>query len=117
MTSHARIVYDHFDAIDRNLVRGVDRVIGSIATDISQDANRGAPHTKATRHAPKPLRSSYAAEQIEQCHWRAATPNWYAALVEFGASQAPARPHLVPAAERARHTLVSRLSGIEDDLQ
>lgn len=109
-----RVIYNDFPKLARRTAPAADNVVRGVAYQISRDANAAAPR-HGWHHAAADLRKSYRAQPVREAPdgvptWEAFSPNWYAWLVEFGAHQEPARPHLTPAAERGRQKLVADMA-------
>lgn len=114
-----RVIYNDFPKLARRAAPSADKVLKGVAYQVARDANAAAV-SGGTHHDKQPLKKSYRAQPdrgADQPTWLAYTPNWYAWLVEFGAAQAPARPHLTPAAARGRQKLVTDMARqFEDNL-
>lgn len=107
-----RVIYNDFPKLARRTGPSASKVLEGVATQIARDVNAAAP-SGGSRHAKQPLKRSYRAQpdrSADQPTWLVYTTNWYAWMVEFGVTQAPAQPHLLPAAERGRRQLVSNMA-------
>lgn len=115
-----RVIYNDFPKLARRAAPSANKVVEGVATQVARDAGAAAPFG-GTKHAKQPLKRSYRAApkpQTGRSRWLVYTPNWYAWMVEFGVTQAPAQPHLLPAAERGRQKLVSDMARqFEDGLR
>lgn len=104
MTVDVRIVSNRFGTFARQIPDTYAAIVKATALDIAADAAAAAP-VGYTHHADRTLRNSITHGRDSAGRTWVYTPNWYAALVEYGAMQgggAAARPFLTPAAEKAR---------------
>lgn len=114
-----RVIYNDFPKLARRTKPAANKIVRGVAYQVARDANALAPRY-GSKHAAQGLKKSYRAQPVkasDQPLWEAFSPNWYAWLVEFGAAQEPARPHLTPAAARGRQKLVTDMARqFEDNL-
>lgn len=106
-----RVIYNDFPKLARRTAPSANKVVRGVAYQVARDANAGAPGHGRWHHAEAELRKSYRVQPVRDAPdgvptWETFSPNWYAWLVEFGATQEPARPHLTPAAVKGRRQLV-----------
>lgn len=114
---NVRIVKNRFGEIAQRIPNTYDGIARAAARDLRDAAKSAAPRGN-TRHAVPGLPGSIKAEKGDG-KWWVYTPNWYAHLVEYGASQgggAAARPFLTPAAEQVRPQYVAACKRLEQHL-
>jgi HK97 gp10 family phage protein len=103
-----RVISNDLDAIARRLVEAASKAAEDTAQDLANDIKETAPaHIRddVSVEQDGPLRRIVTVGQR-------GSASFDAAMQEYGTSQRPANPYVVPAAERQRGRFHERLRGL-----
>lgn len=110
MTVGARLEFNHFDRIARQLPQVVDKVVRKTAFEIESVAKSRAPVDTGN------LKASISTMVDGPAHAVVGTNVEYAPFVEYGTRHMAAQPYLIPAAEQARPKFLDACRRLEASL-
>lgn len=110
MTAGAKLVYNNFDRIARQLPQVMDKVVRKTALEIETVAKRRAPVDTGA------LKASINTTADAPLHATVWTGIEYGPFVEYGTRYMAAQPYLIPAAEQARPKFLDACRRLEASL-